>query len=762
MDSEPRVYELGAPDTVPNSHIDDHPHTAGTNHTVGKHDNVHDSLLKATSHGNESKGLSAGVQDKNDDGSDRLGSVNIPTSSNDPLGSIDASPEVVFGPSSAKRPRGRPKGSKDTKPRKKRGPNKNKNSPEAKAAAAQDFVSFLSMMDEHAEDQFAHFAMDDGEELVEAEVFLSYECEPGQNEKPARAFHPNNPYRPKWVESKDKEQTRLESYKAWRKLTDEEELRWRRGQLQAVPCALLLNRKRCGRYKSRLVVLGDRWRQPSSDNSVYASVVSQTGNRVAMTFAAREGFTPIPFDTQNAFVQAQMDREVAITLPPSFRDDDDDSGRRMLCKALYGLPVSPRLWAKTLAATLSKLGWVECKYEPGVWVKRDDKGKVIGILTVYVDDCVLCAAAPELAEEECAKIHKHHELTKIATTTNADGALCLDLLGADIEFNAKARTLKLSMKNFINKLLKRFDLQEMKPRPHPGFPEQQLYSKASSPSGFAYRGCVGALQWLSSVARPDLAHATNVLARASSQPVTKAMANMCKLVLRYVIATKDLGIMYSPELEAEYQAKFESLVEHADNKNAVNSAQAAAPVHTFTDASFGVTYREMRSVSGVGIFLFGTPVAWKTKVQTVFAISTTESEWIALSDGIELGVGVQSLAEFLIGKEKSPKGPLWCDNRGAVISGRKGIKNTEEIPKRTRHVALRFAKVLTEAERLWFCPTDYQKADGLTKSVNPFALKHIFINHPPPSSKYVDESELGDEEEVVNYYHVYQAMIDDE
>ena len=93
--------------------------------------------------------------------------------------------------------------------------------------------------------------------------------------------------------------------------------------------------------------------------------------------------------------------------------------------------------------------------------------------------------------------------------------------------------------------------------------------------------------------------------------------------------------------------------------------------------------------------------------------------------------------------KKQPEGPLWCDNRGAVVCARKGPDGTDEIPKRTRHVALRFARVLPEARRLWFCPTNDQLADGLTKSGNSAALqKLLFCN----SGKPVAEAEDADED----------------
>ena len=47
------------------------------------------------------------------------------------------------------------------------------------------------------------------------------------------------------------------------------------------------------------------------------------------------------------------DVKVAIRLPEQFREDVGDDGLRLLEKALYGLPISPRLWGKTLNRDLA-------------------------------------------------------------------------------------------------------------------------------------------------------------------------------------------------------------------------------------------------------------------------------------------------------------------------------------------------------------------------------------------------------------------------
>ncbi|MDP7067647.1 MAG: hypothetical protein QF637_08500, partial [Acidimicrobiales bacterium] len=224
-----------------------------------------------------------------------------------PIGENDAEDEVTYGPPT--RRRGRPKGAKDKKKRNRKTKAQMRSGDEAKNA----LVGLISEKERAQDDVNAHLNFDEAKdeihEIDRAEVFLVREIKaskPGDAVKPRIAFDPRNPERPKWIEAKTIEKVRLEAYKTWRRLTKEEEEEWRAGKLQAVPCALLLNRKRCGRFKGRLVVLGNRWNPGDKENAVYASVVSQVGNRATAVQIARRGFHPIPFDISNALVRASM------------------------------------------------------------------------------------------------------------------------------------------------------------------------------------------------------------------------------------------------------------------------------------------------------------------------------------------------------------------------------------------------------------------------------------------------------------------------
>ena len=153
----------------------------------------------------------------------------------------------------------------------------------------------------------------------------------------------------------------------------------------------------------------------------------------------------------------------------------------------------------------------------------------------------------------------------------------------------------------------------------------------------------------------------------------------------------------------------------------------------------------MKSISGIVVYLYGCPIAWRSKVQTLLTTCTTQSEYVAMADAIEFSSTIYGLKNFLLGEEEvaTVRGPLWTDNRGAALTARKGVLNRDEISKASRHIALRFASVLQNADRVFWVPTDKQRGDGLTKSSNRSALFNIapWFNRQGPDTHFDDEEE---------------------
>eukprot|EP00392_Amoebophrya_sp_AT5.2_P007235 g7249.t1 len=349
---------------------------------------------------------------------------------------------------------------------------------------------------------------------------------------------------PHWIQAINKEKTKLEAFKTWRSCTEQEENSAR----GVVPVAIVLTRKRDGTYKARAVVLGNLYK-PGHDFEVYAPVVSFSASRYLLVDAAAAGDFIEIFDIDNAFVQSLIDSDIFVRLPKIWREDND-SGLRKLVRALYGLPQSPRLWAKHYESHLLALGWTQSD-EKGLWRKPSivQASKFLK-LGVYVDDNTASGPDKKELRSEVQKVLTKFPGKIIDPKLHPGGEIEYDLLGADVIYHRENRTLKYNMSSYIKeKLCKKFRLEGCRPVDSPTFPESCLYDETSPESNFPLREAVGALQWLVTVCRPDVAAPVNCLAKVTGKKVTKVIANCAKKVMRYLICTPEVGLLYSPENE---------------------------------------------------------------------------------------------------------------------------------------------------------------------------------------------------------------------
>lgn len=127
-----------------------------------------------------------------------------------------------------------------------------------------------------------------------------------------------------------------------------------------------------------------------------------------------------------------------------------------------------------------------------------------------------------------------------------------------------------------------------------------------------YRSVIGKLNYIANNTRPDISMAVHQCARFSSKP--KALHELAvKRIIRYLYATKDKGITFRPSNDFS--------------------------LNMYVDADFaGMWHKEhahlrdsVLSRSGFVILFAGCPITWGSKLQTEIALSTTESEYIALS-----------------------------------------------------------------------------------------------------------------------------------
>ena len=164
-----------------------------------------------------------------------------------------------------------------------------------------------------------------------------------------------------------------------------------------------------------------------------------------------------------------------------------------------------------------------------------------------------------------------------------------------------------------------------------------------------------------------------------------------KRVLRYIKGTLDQGL------------KFES------------SSDCDINLHGYADADWAGDATTRKSTSGYMFSLAGATVSWKSKRQTVVALSSTEAEYIALCLAAQEAIWLRSLLESL-GFKQSKATKLYEDNQGAIA-----LTKNPKTHSRTKHIDIKYHYIREAVDKkdieLVYCPTDKMVADILTKGL---------------------------------------------
>ena len=78
-------------------------------------------------------------------------------------------------------------------------------------------------------------------------------------------------------------------------------------------------------------------------------------------------------DVKTAFVNAEVDRDVYVSLPPGYRHPGGGNPAQKcleLKRALYGLPQSPLLWNRKFTNWLLERGFTRSEFDPCYFIWR--------------------------------------------------------------------------------------------------------------------------------------------------------------------------------------------------------------------------------------------------------------------------------------------------------------------------------------------------------------------------------------------------------
>jgi hypothetical protein len=207
-----------------------------------------------------------------------------------------------------------------------------------------------------------------------------------------------------------------------------------------------------------------------------------------------------------------------------------------------------------------------------------------------------------------------------------------------------------------------------------------------------YASAIGSLMYAMVCTRPDIGHAVGVISRFMSNP-GKAHWEAVKWILRYLRGTTEKCLYFS---------------------------KGEIKVEGYVDADFAGEVDHRRSTTGY-IFTVGTgAVSWMSRIQKIVALSTTEAEYVAVTEASKELIWLQGLlTELGFMQEKCA---LYSDSQSAIHLARNSAFHS-----RTKHIGLRyhFIRSLLEDEVLTLIKIQGSKnpADMLTKVVTIDKLK---------------------------------------
>jgi len=143
----------------------------------------------------------------------------------------------------------------------------------------------------------------------------------------------------------------------------------------------------------------------------------------------------------------------------------------------------------------------------------------------------------------------------------------------------------------------------------------------------------------------------------------------------------------------------------------------------YSDADFA-SQLHRHSISGFAFFTGNGVVSWSSKKQPIVTLSSTEAEYVALTNATKEAIWHRKLhAELPFLFQPVEKATtLFCDNQGAIA-----IAKDPAFHMRTKHIDTRFHFVRETINQDYidipYCPTDDMIADIFTKSLNRFKFE---------------------------------------
>ncbi|KAJ9536556.1 hypothetical protein OSB04_un000255 [Centaurea solstitialis] len=258
-------------------------------------------------------------------------------------------------------------------------------------------------------------------------------------------------------------------------------------------------------FKARLVAKGFTQTHGIDYDETFSPVAMLKSIRILMAISAYFNYEIWQMDVKTAFLNGKLTEDVYMEQPEGFENPKNPNKVCKLLKSIYGLKQASRSWNLHFDERIKEFGFTKSEFEPCVYTKFSRS--IVTFLVLYVDDILLIGNDVPTLQSVKSWLSKCFQMKDLGEAAY--------ILGIKIYRNRSKRLIGLSQSTYIDKILKRFRMDESKK----GFIPMQ-------------HGIV-----------PDVAYSVSVTSRYQQNPGEPHWVAV-KNILKYLRRTKDMFLVF--------------------------------------------------------------------------------------------------------------------------------------------------------------------------------------------------------------------------
>ena len=207
------------------------------------------------------------------------------------------------------------------------------------------------------------------------------------------------------------------------------------------------------KYKARLVAKGFTQKEGIDYKETFSPVSLKDSLRIILALVAHFDLELHQMDVKTAFLNGDIEETIYMVQPENYVSGDAKSMVCKLKKSIYGLKQASRQWYYKFHNVIISFGFEANLVDECIYLKFC--GSKFVFLVLYVDDILLASNDINMLHETKKFLMNNFEMKDLGDASF--------VLGIEILRNRTQGMLGLSQRNYIEKVMKRYGMQDSKP-----------------------------------------------------------------------------------------------------------------------------------------------------------------------------------------------------------------------------------------------------------------------------------------------------------